>query len=218
MPFVSRKLGIAYFPIPKNCGTSIRHLLYQIEHGVQFRSFTREGRTMELWMRYPAVPIADVSLDELNGLSKIVVVRDPVERLVSVYRNRVRHYGEIETADFDALGLPSTLPRAPDFDAFCAHLPQYRKIVSINHHTRPQSVYIGSDLGLFDHVFRFERLNDLISFLSDRNGSAVTLPRLRTEGAARSEISISGRSYDLIARYYRADYARFEGLYSVARS
>jgi hypothetical protein len=154
----------------------------------------------------------------LNGLSKIVVVRDPVERLVSVYRNRVRHYREIETADFDALGLPSTLPRAPDFDTFCAHLHQYRKIISINHHSRPQSVYIGSDLGFFDHVFRFERLGDLISYLSDRNGSPVALPRLRMDGLARSEISISERSYDLIAGYYRADYALLQGLYGIGRS
>ncbi len=216
MPFISRKLGIAYFPIPKNCGTSIRHLLYEIEHGEEFRPFTRNGRTMELWMRYPALPIRDVALAELNGLGKIVVVRDPVERLISVYRNRVGHYREIEAADFDALGLPSTLPRTPDFDTFCEHLPQYRKLVSIHHHTQPQTLYIG-DLQRFDRVFRFEELSELVSYLSDLNGAPVTLPRLRTEGASRAEISISRRSLDLIAGYYRSDYALLREFYRIGR-
>lgn len=218
MPFVSRKLQIAYFPIPKNCGTSVRHALYKIEHGVDFQPTVRDGRLLELWMRYPAVPFDKVSAQKLSGMQKIIVVRDPAERLISAYRNRIHHYGEVQESDFVSLGIPGSIPRSPDFDTFCRYLGYYRRIGNILHHTEPQSVFIGNDLNYFDRVFEFEKLDKMEAYLSELSGTSVSLPRLRADGKPRSEISVSDESYERIASYYKTDYSLLNSLYSIRQA
>ncbi len=165
-------------------------------------------------MHFPAVAFQDIPRGAFDDFERIVVVRDPLERLVSAYRNRVRHYREIEQADFARAGIDPRIPRDPDFDTFCQYLPHYRKIDAIRHHTQPQAMYLGPDLSYFSRVFRLERIAELEAYLSQRAGTEVVLPRLRADGPARSGIAISDASRRAISGYYAADFALLRDTYS----
>ena len=207
MPFVSRRFGFVYFPIPKVGGTSIRDALFRLETGRAFvPAVLASGGATEPWMHFPAIAFRDIPPGAFDGLARLVVVRHPVERLISAFRNRVGHYREVEKVDFARAGIASSVPKDPDFDAFCRYLPEYRRIDAIRHHTQPQSLYLGVDLSYFDHVFRLEQVDDLERHLERLCGTAVELPRLRADGIAKDRITVSQRSREAIRSYYRCDF------------
>jgi hypothetical protein len=213
MPFASKRFGFVYFPIPKVGGTSIRDVLFRLEWGQDFvPARLPSGAPTELWMHFPAIAFQKIPSGAFDGFERIVVVRDPLERLVSAYRNRVVHYREIEQADFAQLGIDSRLPKTPDFDTFCQYLPDYRRIDTIRHHTEPQGLYLGPDLCYFSKVFRLERIAELEAHLSYRTGTAVALKRLRSEGPPRSALSISDASRKAVSAYYAGDFALLKDL------
>ena len=214
MPFASKRFGFAYFPIPKVGGTSIRDILFSLEAGRRFvPTPLSSGVSTELWMHFPAIAFQAIPKGAFDGFERIVVVRDPLERLVSAYRNRVGHYHEIEQANFARAGIDPRIPKNPDFDTFCRYLPDYRKIDAIRHHTQPQALYLGPELSYFSRVFRLEQITELEAYLSHRVGTEVVLPRLRSDGLPRSEISISDASRRAVSAYYAGDFALLRDVY-----
>lgn len=209
MPAYCAAINLLFFPVPKNAGTSVRHLLYELDHGQAYETPIVDGRPVELHHIYgQPTPFAPVKAPA--GAVKIAIVRDPLRRLVSAYRNRVLHYGEIGARQVALYRLPPRLPPRPDFRTFVENLGEYQKIPDIAHHTTAQVNFIGRDPAYYDRIFRFEALAELEAYLSDRAGRPVALPRLRTEGPAMDETAIDDDLRRKIAARYEAD-AKFIG-------
>jgi hypothetical protein len=207
---ISKCLGVAYFPIPKNAGTSIRYALYELEHGKRYvPEVGPVGPSGELWtlfMHYPARPFEKVDQQELAGLLKFTIIRDPIDRVLSAYKNRVLYYRELETADFSKYGLPRWLPKKPDINTFIKYLDYYRKIPTIGHHTRHQRVFLGPDLAFFDRIFTMQELSGVSAFLSERAGRPVILEKLRSDGPNLPLSVVSRESRRFLSIYYDIDY------------
>jgi hypothetical protein len=181
-------LGLAYFPVPKNACSSLKAALFAVNEG---RAFEPRQRPDGTWMHihnhpgYPSWPITEAALADTAGLERLAVVRDPLRRLVSCYKNRVLHHGELSTRvvpaeEFARAGLQPD----PGFDLFIERLAEYRALSwSIDHHSAPQASYLGSDRAAFRHVFAMDDLPRLEGLLSDRAGRAIRLPHMQRGGA-----------------------------------
>ena len=181
-------LGLAYFPVPKNACSTIKEALFALNEGRPFEPFPLpDGRTGFIHdiPAYKSRVLSPQDLEATRGMRRIAVVRDPLRRLVSCYKNRVLHFRELapDRADLAALARRG-VPPAPDFDTFIERLEDYRAASpSIRHHSDPQTVFLGREPGLFAHVFRMEELPRLAALLGSLAGQEVVFGHLQRGGA-----------------------------------
>ena len=190
-PVICQKARILYFAVPKNGSSTLRRLFFEIENGFDFRDFTINGQSVDLfWLYRHAQPFTRTTVPE--GYSKIAVVRDPLSRFLSNYKwlvvDRNGDFGEM-----------------PDIDDFIARFETFvERSPKARFHLTPQSVFLGNDLSYFDKVFRMEALSELADYLSARSGTERRLPwENRT---AEQENVLSGSSIEKLMKIYRVDY------------
>jgi hypothetical protein len=217
MPVILKQYSIAYFPIPKVACSSIKHLLFFLEHGRNFEKYVDSaGRKHNIHNTvYPTLNTGEDDWAGAAHMHRIAVVRDPVDRFVSAYRSRVVHFKELSEVSIDA-GKAALLGLTPDpgLDQFIDNLELYRILSgSIKHHTDPQSFFLGHTLEYFDKVYKFEELHALESDLRERTGVPVVLPHM-VKGPAGENPSISAKRVRKIIEFYSGDYALLKGLYS----
>ncbi len=197
---------LAYFPVPKNACTSIKLALFEIDHGYDIHDKVGpdpENRFVHVVLRSDAF-WEGVAFSIPPGFLKVTVVRDPIQRFVSGYRNRIVHLGEAREAG-------PGLPRQPDIDTFIRLLPEYmRTTPMIAHHFAPQVGYVGHDLGWYDRVFSVSRLSEMETFLSERTGRTITLGRSQDSGPRISADDLSPAARDTLRQYYAEDYRLFQ--------
>jgi Sulfotransferase family len=197
---ICRKTRTAYFPVPKNGSTSLRHLFFKIENGFDFVPFKINGKPQDLfWLYRHNRPFARIGVPE--GYAKMTVVRDPFARFISNYRwlaaDWKAHFQETPSVD----GFVAR------FEEFVKHSPKAR------FHLATQSVHLGGDLSYFDKVFRMENLPEVADYLAERGGVEMQLPW--TNQSADLDDTASGASMDKIIRIYRRDYDLLGSFYSV---
>lgn len=220
MPIVCPNYKMMYFPVPKNACSSIKNTLWVINNGSEFAPFTYQGKDIRnihqiyVSMRFSLDSLAE-KVPDWREYFRFAVVRDPVRRLVSAYRNRVLHHLELnsEIIEKSPVKSPDLVPR-PDFCHFVRHLELYRKVSrSIAHHTDPQKVFLGDRLDFYDMVCSIEQIDELEAELARRLGRDVELPVLQNLGPKAEAITFDDNTRAAIRDFYREDYALLRGFY-----
>ena len=179
------ELGLCYFPVPKVANTSIKHLVYEIEHGGPFRfDAASPDAPKHIHQEYKTPIFSKVDKNPLEGYLRFAVIRDPVQRLLSVWRNRVAHHFELSApkVDIDALAKRG-LTENPSLDEFVDKLELYREVqASIRMHSAPLVDFLGEDPAYFHHLFRMEELHLIEAFFFALTGIHRTLRRSQTAG------------------------------------
>ncbi len=228
--FVCRRLGISgyevhqiylpdqkllYIPIPKNACTSVKHAMYEIEFGNRFSSEFKEKYGYEdhhdYYKKRPGAFTGVSKLKMLGHVTRFTVVRDPVERLISCYRNRVLDLGDLESSTFTLNRM--NLPAEPDINTFMLNLEGYRKAnKSIEHHSRPQHEFLGGTIRYLDRVFPIEKLDELEEILKKYKPDLKMLKR--KSGGSDVELSdISEKALQHTIEFYHKDYELLESFY-----
>lgn len=193
---IVRSLSLAYVPIRKVGTTSIRKAFRALAEG-QGDLVTTYDRPMSAYVRFRA-----------RGCRTFVVVRDPVERFLSAYANRIHHHDDIAaTSTHRAIaGMLGLSPR-PDIEEFCARFRLYTlSNDKLRRHFRLQCAYLGDDLRWFDHVYPLAETDRLASDLSGWSGQAVSFERLQTGGPKLRFADIPHRAQRLILGITAPDY------------
>ena len=185
---------LAYLPVPKCACTSVSHLLYEITHG---RRFDKARGTIH--GHYWSPDGAELDLGRYADHYKFTVVRDPIARFVSGYRNRILHHDDLRPL------LRGGDP--PGINEFARRLEHYvarsRKVES---HFLPQRRRLGDDLSVLDDVFPIEDLDRLVSTLSTRVGRPLALPHEQTGGPRMTVDELDERSVAFLLDFYAEDY------------
>lgn len=139
----------------------------------------------------PAECNHDWVVDQAVFRESIFIRRDPVDRFVAGYRHLTAHHGvDLSIGDF--------------IEAF----PElFREDELVHRHLRPQCSY-HSHLGIesFDHVFDFQRLEDLKALLEERTG--LRLPDPPINGYTSPPPALTTDQEDRIRAFYAVDEAR----------
>lgn len=200
---ILRSTGLAYVPIRKVGTTSIRKAFRSLSSGPGDHMATYD-RPMSAYVRYRA-----------RGCRTFVVVRDPVERFLSAYANRIHHHDDIEAdATHRVIAAALGLSTRPDIEEFCDRFRLYTLSNDrLRRHFRLQRAYVGDDLGWFDHVYRLSESDRLAADLSEWSGREVSFERLQTGGpklrfadvppaAQRRILEITAPDYRLLSDHF----------------
>lgn len=205
-------IRIAYFPVPKVANTSMKHLLHKIKTGGRFVARTDEetGAVLHIHKEYKTPKFSTIKPDDYLDLFRIAIVRDPIDRVVSAWRNRVMHHRELEgkvsSERLAALGLSTS----PDLSLFVERLEDYRKAnKSIAIHTDSLTEFLGEDSRYYNLIFNMADSAQIETFFSALTGKNIKLPRKQTGGPPANRDELSGALVRKLEDIYRRDYDVF---------
>lgn len=199
---------LAYFAVPKVACTTIKTKLFQIENGTDLERLTVNGRPFPIHRLYPTRDFADVNHQPLAQYRRFAVVRDPLARFVSAYRNRVLEKNEIANSRHVAELRAQGLPLQPDLTTFITHLRQYFVVRGISHHFSPMTTFLGPDPAYFERIYDISESDQLIGLISSLAGRPVQ-PSRHNASEKGGGAQPTPAQQDWIREFYRHDYEIF---------
>lgn len=206
---------LIYIPIPKNACTSVKQALHYIQFGEFFtikdKRYAAFKGLHDFYNKRPEAFTGIRRLEKASDFTKFAVVRDPVERLISCYRNRVVDLGDLQS---DAVTLQRmNLSAEPDLNTFVLNLKKYREASkSIEHHCRYQSSYLADSLNYLDHIYPIEQIDKLYEMLQTYSSDLKMLNR--KSGGTEIDVSdLSQEALEYALQFYQMDYKLLRKFY-----
>lgn len=198
---------IAYWPVPKNACTSLKYAFYKLRTGDEFVPFRINNHYLyHIHSVFPSKRFKKPNLSQ--GWKKIAIVRNPVDRIVSAYCNRILYHNDL--GRHKATLAEQGLTHQPDFASFIENIEAYRQVSQkIKDHTDPQIDYLGEDASFFDYVTNIKGISNLPDILQCKT---LDIPRKQDGGGEyKKEILNSmGKSLESrIKEMHRRDYEVF---------
>ncbi|WP_413161120.1 tetratricopeptide repeat protein [Capilliphycus salinus ALCB114379] len=207
------RLGWIYTPIPKCACTSLKNLIYSLEFQRHYSEKESKKSIHEFWnesIKY----VRD--LKSLKDYFKFAVVRDPVKRFLSCYKNLVIYQGDLRIKPNPEKLEKAGLKSDPTINEFVKELEKYVQISKeVNHHTKPQYLFLGQELAAYDFLCKIEDLEALKRILSEKLGREIELPKLQTEGPKITLQDLTQDSLEKLIEFYALDYELLKDFYSV---
>ncbi len=127
------------------------------------------------------------------------VVRDPLKRLLSLYTDRIIKRRDLSRCKTILRGQ-ADLAIDPDPDYFFENFDAYVRASSVvKHHGLPMEVFTGTDLTVYDRIYRIEELGALAKDLAKVTGKTPTLKR-RNQSKSKLDFSDLGKQAKEVLR------------------
>ena len=200
--FTSNKSGkkLAFYPVKKNANTSSK-LFFASHLGIEDKfffiedemprfkqtkkihnSFKNKSNLINLYQGKYEFQIISVDY-------KSCIVREPLERFISAYKNRVLFHKD---KDFYNHSINEVIEKLESGNIE-------------NKHFLPQSFFLGNDLSYFDIVGSLLNIQSFESKVNDFFGQKKIFPRLQT-GGREQQLSLSLENKKRIIKIYSNDY------------
>jgi hypothetical protein len=202
---------LSYFSVPKCASSSLKHFFFEIENGFPFRAFVANGKHNFIHATaYPAKRFEKVVHPEMADHWKMAVIRDPIDRVVSCYRNRIIYHQALSKIEISDEDRASGVTHDPDLATFVRHLGRYRALSrQVGHHTTPLTFFLGGEAAYFDALYTFNDLDRLVEDVRERVGRAPELARHQTGGPAMDRSDLTQADIRHIEDFYQDDYQAF---------
>jgi len=208
--YVDKERDFGYKFLPKNASTSVLKALYQATHG-RAHDVQAQRYKIHAWGRRNTGELESVN-------NRLIVIRDPVKRLMSAYSNRVRYHRALSEERI-RLKHPQALKNISRFDPtlseFINDLVGYMRVNEIRHHCEPISKSLdGVPLDFYNHIVKLEDIAELNDFFTNLYGKQVELGRWQT-GGKKIPLGVLRRDeIEKIIEFYAADYELLRDYYS----
>ena len=201
--FQNRNTGrkLVYYTVAKNANSSaklffLRHLKmdknyyflsdkvpeYKVNEDSKYKNLDKKYNLVNFLPSY--TPFEKIDVDE-----KCCIIRDPIKRFVSAYKNRVLFHKDF---GFRNLNINEIIEKLENnsFD---------------NRHFLPQSYWLGSDLKYFTIVSNISNMETFINGVNNFFQNKVEFPRIQT-GGADENITLTDSQIIKLKKIYSSDY------------
>lgn len=191
MVFVVPTYNLVAAVVPKAACTSLKRALYRLEHGVDYAGTAPDGTRKGLQNAFPTTAFDADDFAQLDTPWTVAVIRDPAQRVISTWAERIMGAGrlEAEAIQRNGQGITRLIRRAqglvagrlethPSLDHFVLNLDHYaQNSRAVAHHIAPATRYLGEDLDRYDRIYRVDELDQLQADIRDRTGRGdFTIP------------------------------------------
>ncbi len=219
--------GIVFFPTPKTASSSVKQIMYRMLHGKRFVERDEHGnrrRALPEYRDFFRTNAFDaIDHDLYRDHDRITLVRDPVERQISVYTGIAGNAGALAEDKIDMeLAAALELKPNPNANAYFSNLERYRVLAGpIWAHSNPVTVSLGTNLAYFTHVFRLSEFDDMIAFMSEKSGLKAKKVHANKSTGDKKKMKKKAKFEDLsrkaqknLLAHCAGDYALLNGYFS----
>lgn len=199
----SEEAQVLYFPVPKNMCSTLKQAIYFLEHKEDYDK-EREQKDIHEYYFEREIKYQTKKAIKSSDYTKLAVIRDPIKRFVSAYRNRVLDLGDM--LPFASQLQKQGLSVKPDLNTFVENLAVYRAVVpSIRHHTDPQTYFLGTDMTIFDVVKDIHQAAEVFALFQDKCPE-LTFKREKSGGTQVKQEELTPQSISALESFYAEDY------------
>lgn len=203
--------GLSFYPVPKCGSSSVKGLFFRLENGFSYPNHTANGRRRYgVHKVYPTMSFMQSSRMDQPHHYRFAIIRDPVDRLLSAFSNRVlgRVVGAADSTASRSLFLGSD--SEPFLARFINELEAYRaQSRDITHHTNPLVHFLGEDPAYFADLYLLSELGRLEQDLSNRLNLPVSIAPTNESVARLSRDALTKAQITRIENFYARDYEVF---------
>jgi len=189
---------LIYFPVPKNANTSLK--LFLLDHLGLLENFNinfnkkqsdLDSKEMEIVRNYfDFMPLKQrySPIPKNQGLIRMAVIRDPLKRFISSYKNRIlfhkdHHFGNLKVDEV---------------------LEILEEGHFANSHFLPQSYFLGKNPKNFDLIKDVKNIGEIEDGINKFFGQKKKIPKLQT-GGNEFELELNNRQIKRIKKKKRED-------------
>jgi len=198
---ILHKQKVIYFPVPKLATTSIKPALYKVE--TEGRGALDNPHAMYPTQIFPKNANYGWLYTDTEYFV-FAIYRDPIERFVSAFRNRIRL--QTTRTQVEASGMPQHF----DINGFIAHFQDYALTsIEVAHHFAPQVLFLPNAKMHSCRYYALSELDELAHDLSEHLGDEITLQRRNaSRGMPEEETRLSQQSLETLVHCYAPDFRR----------
>ena len=201
--FQNRNTGkkLVYYPVAKNANSSaklffLKHLKidknyyflsdkvpeYKVNEDSKYKNLDKKYNLVNFLPSY--TPFQKMDVDE-----KCCIVRDPLKRFISAYKNRVLFHKDV---GFQDLNINEIIEKMENnsFD---------------NRHFLPQTYWLGNNLKYFTIVSNISNIEIFINGVNNFFQSKVEFPRIQIGGTVEN-IELNNNQINKLKKIYSSDY------------
>lgn len=218
MAIISHKRRIVFFPIEKNCSTSVKHLFYRLETGTPFPKAKKKFNLVGHVHNYYPSFVEEKWLEFYDAYDTIAIVRDPIKRFLSAYGNRVVATKALETVGHSKAKIDrSVYSLQPSLDEFVQNLEFYCEVSPyIERHIASQSSKIGKFFSKIKLTYDTSQIPEFEEYLSKKYRRKVKLPHKQTAGPKYKISDLKKESLEKLQKFYEKDYNMLSNFYNSA--
>lgn len=206
MSIICLPAKLVFSPIPKVACTSTKVMLYEVSNAVEWRDARVGFGQVHGYPGYRSLPFSLDALAEYDSFAKFAIIRNPIDRAISAYRDKAREL-VLKGSKFEESLNKAGLPLEPDPELFFNEIDQYFECAPvIKEHMQAYSYHLGPDIGYYDRIFKLEDLDGLSDFVSERVGKAVVLQKSNSsQRSVNTAKAISEKTRQKVADFCSAD-------------
>lgn len=218
---ICEKARITYTAVPKNACTSIKCFFYHVNTGKDFAEDSSKKN-----MGYQGIHHLDEyrmgrfnkkSYELHSDKEHAAIIRDPVDRFRSAFKNRLFQYNDIQSQPKAKLKAEEMeLDFYPTLGEFIDRLDDYLTASNIlRFHLRPSHFYLGNSLAHYHHVVPLKETEKLCDLVRERAGVDVaTVHANESRSNKNPDYRITKAQYEKLLAYVASDYEFLQDYYT----
>jgi hypothetical protein len=198
---------ISYYPVPKCACTSLKTFFFELENGFRLPSFRVNGHYKHIHNFMPTRPFGEIAEFDRTEHSKFAVTRNPIERLLSCYSNRVVFHQELSEGLLSTEACQSGCIPNPSLSVFIDRFEFYQRFSrSISHHSTPMVAFLGRNPLYFSQIFPISEIDKFASTINSLLGCKIDLIHEQTGGPKIPRSVLSKSEIEKIENIYADDF------------
>lgn len=202
---------LVFYPVKKNANSSSK-LFFAKHLGIQdnfyfledekprFLHTKKDYEKLDKKINLMQFFVNNSKFEKVNADFKACILRNPLERFLSAYKNRIIFHKDPEFFEHSVSDVLEKL-EAGLFE---------------NKHFIPQNFFLGNDLNYFNIIGETTNLNNFVKEINNFFNKEINFPRIQI-GGNKENINLSNKQKEKIEKIYENDYILFENFLKLLR-